>query len=84
MSSLAVCCLHSIGWAGVWVHGVLVYTGEESFLKVLHVQTHKSGGNMQCSPCGSVCPSPALAGSIQEQREAQIHKSDSLWPSHLQ
>ena len=73
MSALAVCCLHSVGWAGIWVHGVLVHTGEESFLEVLHVETHKSGGNMQCSPWESVCLSPALVGSTQIQHEAQNH-----------
>ena len=83
ISALAVCCLHSIGWAGIWVHGVLVYTGEESFLKVLHVVIHKSGGKMQCSPWEFMCLIPASGGSTQKQREAQKFL-DSIWLSHLQ
>ena len=70
MSALAVRCLHSIGWAGIWVHRVLIHTGEESFLKVLHAETHKSGGNMQCSPREAVCLSTALVGNTQNELKA--------------
>ena len=71
MSSLAVCCLHSISWAGIWMQRMLVHTGEESFLKILHVETHRLGRKMRCNPLESVILSLSKAGRTQKKLEAQ-------------